>query len=270
MQEAELRRVEEEKERALRLQRKERELREKLLSNLMSKKIEVTHLKRIELNSAPLKAIGGVSHGVTSTSAQSTVARPVQCYQSSISPNESIGPQAKYLNGSFQEVVHINEPKTIINNRNTVSEESSSGVLSCIPVNQQYRSTSENEQKTFKKDLTEQDKCNREPSKGKSHSYRDAHNHHSKEKTERNRHRRDLSSEDEKYKKDRHHHKKYAAKSSSPSQRSLSRERVRERRSFSRGREQDKRGCSHGHKSTSKKQKHQKRSLSNQRNSWSR
>ncbi|XP_060089886.1 A-kinase anchor protein 17A [Heteronotia binoei] len=269
LQEAELRRVEEEKERALRLQRKERELREKLLSNLMSKKIEATHLKRIELNSAPLKAIGGVSHCVISTSAQSTLARPIQCYQSSISPNESISPQLKYLNGSFPEPVHINEPKTGINNKETVSEENSSGVLSCIPVNQQYRNASEYEQKTCKKDLlTEQDKCNREPSKGKSHSYRDMHNHHSKEKTEKNRHKRDLSSEDEKYRKDRHHNKKYAAKSSSPCQRSSSREHARERRSFSRDREQDKRGCSHGHKS--KKQKHQKRSLSNQRNSWSR
>ncbi|KAL8190204.1 UNVERIFIED_CONTAM: A-kinase anchor protein 17A [Gekko kuhli] len=271
LQEAELRRVEEEKERALRLQRKERELREKLLSNLMSKKEEATHLKRIELNSVPLKAIGGVSHCVTSTSAQSTLARPIQCYQSSISLNETISPQMKYLNGSFQEAVHVNEPTTIINNRETVSEESSSGVLSCIPVNQQHRSPSEHEQKTHTKDLlTEQDKCNREPSKGKSQSYRDVHNHHSKEKTEKNRHKRDLSSEDEKHRKDRHHHKKYAAKSSSPCQRSSSREHARERRSFSRDRGQDKRGGSHGHKSTSKKQKHQKRSLSSQRNSWSR
>ncbi|XP_015278547.1 PREDICTED: A-kinase anchor protein 17A [Gekko japonicus] len=254
----------EEKVRLQQLERKERELREKLLSNLMSKKEEATDLKRIELNSDPLKAIGGVSHCVTSTSAQSTLARPIQCYQSSISLNESMSPQLKYLNGSFQEVVHIND-------RETVSEESSSGVLSCIPVNQQCRSTLEHEQKTYKKDLlTEQDKCNREPSKGKSQSYKDVHNHHSKEKTEKNRHRRDLSSEDEKHRKDRHHHKKYAAKSSSPCQRSSSREHARERRSFSRDRGQDKRGGSHGHKSTSKKQKHQKRSLSSQRNSWSR
>lgn len=236
----------------------------------MSKKIEATHLKKIELNSAPLKAAGAVSHCITSTSALFTVARPIQSCPSSISPNASISPQLKHLNGNVQDVVHINEPKTIINNRDTVSEESSSGVLSCIPVNQQYRSTSEQEQKTYKKDLlTEQDKCNREPSKGKSHSYRDVPNHHSKEKTEKNRHRRDLSSEDEKYRKDRHRHKKYAAKSSSPCQRSLSRERARERRSFTREREKDER-CSHGHKSASKKQKHQKRSLSSQRNSWSR
>nr|XP_056717989.1 A-kinase anchor protein 17A [Euleptes europaea] len=271
LQEAELRRVEEEKERALGLQRKERELREKLLSNLMSKKIEATHLERTELNSPPLKAIEGVSHCVTSTSAQSSLARPIQCYPSSISPNESISPQLKHLNGSFHEAVHINEPKTNINKRETVSEESSSGVLSCIPVNQQCKSTSESEQNPYKKELlTEQGKCNREPSKGKSHSSRDVHNHHSREKTEKNRHRRDVSSEDEKYRKDRHHHKKYAAKSNSPCQRSLSREHTRERRSFSSDREQDKRGWSHGHKSTSKKQKHQKRSLSNQRNSWSR
>ncbi|XP_048351045.1 A-kinase anchor protein 17A [Sphaerodactylus townsendi] len=271
LQEAELRRVEEEKERALGLQRKERELREKLLSNLMSKKIEATHLKRIEHNSPPLKVIGGVFHYVTSTSAQSTLARPIQCYQSSISSNESICPQLKCLNGSFHEAVHINEPKTNTNNRETFSEGSSSGVLSCIPVNQQYKSTSEHEQNAYKKDLlTEQGKCNREPSKGKSHSYRDVHNHHSKEKTEKNRHRRDLSSEDEKYRKDGHHHKKYAAKSYSPCQRSLSRGHTRERRSFSSDREQDERGCSQDHKSATKKQKHRKRSLSNQRNSWSR
>ncbi|XP_054831105.1 A-kinase anchor protein 17A [Eublepharis macularius] len=267
LQEAELRRVEEEKERALGLQRKERELREKLLSNLMSKKTETTHLKKIELNSPPLKVI---SHCITSTSAHSLLARPIQLCQSSVPANESIRPQLNYLNGSFHEPVHTNEQK-VNNNRETVSDESSSGVLSCIPVNQQYKAASEPEQDRYKKDLlTEQGKCNREPSKGKSHSYRDVHNHHSKEKNEKNKHRRDLSSEDEKSRKDRHLHKKYAAKSNSPCQRSLSREHARERRSFSSDREPDKRGCSHGHKSTSKKQKHRKRSLSNQRNSWSR
>ncbi|XP_053167021.1 A-kinase anchor protein 17A [Hemicordylus capensis] len=273
LQEAELRRVEEEKERALGLQKKERELREKLLSNLMNKKIEVTHLSKMEpnaLQSAPLKIIVGVSHCITSTSAQSILAKPVQLCQNSRTANESPSPPLKYLNGSLHEEVHINKAKINIGNRTMVSDESSSGVLSCIPANQQHKGTPDHEQ-NFKKDLlSEQGKCNREPSKGKSHSYKDLRNHPSKDKIEKNRHGRGLSSEDEKCRKERRLHKKYSAKSNSPHQRSLSREHPRHRRSYSSDREQDKRGRSHGHKSAGKRHKHRKRSLSNQRSIWSR
>ncbi|XP_062982399.1 A-kinase anchor protein 17A [Elgaria multicarinata webbii] len=274
LQEAELRRVEEEKERALGLQRKERELREKLLSNLMNKKIEATDLKKAEpntLQSTPWKTVAGVPHCITSTSVQSILAKAIQPCQSSIAVNESLGPQLKHLNGTLHEEALISDPKITVINRDTASAESSSGVLSCIPANQQHKSTPDLEQNICKKDvLSEQGKCNREPSKGKSHSCGDMHNHHSKDKIEKNRHKRGLSSEDEKCKKERRPHKKYSTKSSSPHQRSLSRERTRHRQSFSSDSEQDKRGRSHSHKSMGKKQRHRKRSLSNQRSTWRR
>ncbi|XP_034972160.1 A-kinase anchor protein 17A [Zootoca vivipara] len=274
LQEAELRRVEEEKERALGLQRKERELREKLLSNLMNKKVEETHLKKSEANALqpmPLKALVGVPHCIASTSTHSPLAKPMQLCPSGIKANESVSSQPKYLNGSLHEDVLIKDTKINVSNRDTVSGESSSGVLSCIPTNQQHKTTPDREQNTCKKDLlSEQGKCNREPSKGKTRLCRDMGNHHSKDKTEKSRHRRDLSSDDEKCRKERRLHKKYSAKGSSPGPRSLSREYARHRRSLSRDRKEDKRGRSHGHKSTSKKQKHRKRSLSNQRSTWSR
>ncbi|XP_020634383.3 A-kinase anchor protein 17A [Pogona vitticeps] len=274
LQEAELRRVEEEKERALELQRKERELREKLLCNLLNKKMEATHLKKIEpivLQTIPLKPPGGVHPYVISTSPQSTLAKPSHLCQSSTIASETLGSQPKYLNGSLHEEVLIKDPKITISNKGTISGESGSGVLSCIPANQQHKSPPNHEQNCHRKDLlSEPGKCNREPSKGKSHTYRDTQNHHNKDKAEKSRHRRDWSSDDEKGKKERRLHKKYSTKSSSTPQRSSSREHARHRRSFSTDRERDRRGSSHGHKSTGRKQKHQKRSLSSQRNSWSR
>lgn len=275
LHEAELRRVEDEKERALGLQRKERELREKLLSNLRSKKIEVTNLKKIEPPNAPqftpLKTLVDTPHCVTSTSAQSNLARSIQLCQNSVTANESMTLQPEYLNGSLLDDVHIKEHKVDIKIKDMISAENSPCVLSCNPANQQCTSARDHEQNIYKKDLLpEHGKYNRELSKGKSHTCRDAQNHNSKDKTEKSRHRRDLSSEDEKYRKEKRFHKKYSTKSSSPRQRSLSRERARRRRSFSSDREQDKRGCSHDHKDPGKKQKHQKRSLSIQRSTWSR
>lgn len=274
LQAAELRRVEEEKERALGLQRKEKELREKLLSNLIYKRTEVTHLTKMETNApqtAPLETPKRVFHCITSTSEQSISSRPVQLCQNSITVKESMLFQPKYLNGNLEEEIHVKETKTNFSKKVMVSGENSSGILSCIPANQQHKSAPDQEQKAYKKELlSEQGKCNREPSKGKSHSHRDTHNHHSKDKTEKNRHGRGLSSDDEKCRKERHSHKKHSTKSSSPRRRSLSREHSQRRQSYSSDREQDKRGHSHSHKSASKKQKQRKRSLSNQRSTWSR
>lgn len=266
--------MEEEKERALGLQRKEKELREKLLSNLIYKRTEVTHLTKMETNApqtVPLETPKRVFHCITSTSEQSISSRPVQLCQNSITVKESMLFQPKYLNGNLEEEIHVKETKTNFSKKVMVSGENSSGILSCIPANQQHKSAPDQEQKAYKKELlSEQGKCNREPSKGKSHSHRDTHNHHSKDKTEKNRHGRGLSSDDEKCRKERHSHKKHSTKSSSPRRRSLSREHSQRRQSYSSDREQDKRGHSHGHKSASKKQKQRKRSLSNQRSTWSR
>ncbi|KAH0624661.1 hypothetical protein JD844_032341 [Phrynosoma platyrhinos] len=274
LQEAELQRVEEEKERALGLQRKERELREKLLSNLLNKKIEATHLKKsvpTALQCTPLKTHTTFPNSFIPTSVQSILAKPVLLSQSTIAANEHLGPQLKYLNGSLHEDVLIKNPQINFSYRDTVSDESGTSVLSCITANQQHKKSTDHELNIYKKEfITEQGKCNREPNRGRSHSYRETQNHHSKDTIEKSRHRRELSSEDDKCRKERRLHQKYSTKTSSPRHRSSSREHGRHRRSFSRDREQDKRGHSHGHKSTGKGQKHQKRSLSHQKSTWSR
>uniref|UniRef100_J3S4J9 A-kinase anchor protein 17A-like n=1 Tax=Crotalus adamanteus TaxID=8729 RepID=J3S4J9_CROAD len=266
LQEAELRRVEEEKERALGLQRKERELREKLLNNLMSKKMEIIPVKKSDSTVVQFptwKNLASVPHCITSTSEQSILSRPLHICQSSIATNENFL-HPKYLNGSVHEE-GLQDTMININNKDKVSDENNLGVLSSVPANQQHNSTLDHENILYKNSLIEHGKCNREPSKGRSHSYRDSDvcNHQSKNKIEKSRHRKDLSSEDEKCRKDRHPYKKHSRKSSSPHQRSPNLEYTQQRQTFSSNRHQDKRN--HSHKRTGKKQKHLKRSLSNQR-----
>ncbi|XP_044860376.1 A-kinase anchor protein 17A [Mauremys mutica] len=280
LQEAELRRVEEEKERALGLQRKEKELREKLLSNLLSKKTDDTHQSKEETKvsqSGLLKTVVGgpqivSSSCITSTSVQSIMGKPNQVYQREVISNESVNSQSKYLNGNLHKEANVKESKTLnFNSTDSCSDKRSSGVLSCIPANnQQHKSTPSYDQNACRKDLSsEQGKCNREPSKGRSHSCSDTSVDNSKDKKERSKHRRDLSSEDEKYMKERRLHK-YPSKSRSPHRRSLSPDRTQHKRALSTESRQDKKERSHGHKSLSKKRKHRKRSLTKQRSPWSR
>ncbi|KAG6928638.1 A-kinase anchoring protein 17A [Chelydra serpentina] len=279
LQEAELRRVEEEKERALGLQRKEKELREKLLSNLLSKKTDDTHQSKEETmasQSGLLKTVVGgpqivSSSCITSTSVQSIMDKPNQAYQREVISNEGVNSQSKYLNGNLHKEANVKESKKLnFNSTESSSDKRSSGVLSCIPANnQQHKSTPSYDQNACKKDLSsEQGKCNREPSKGRSHSCSDTSIDDSKDKKERSKHRRDLSSQDEKYRKERRLHK-YSSKSRSPHRRSLSPDRTQHKRALSSESRQDKKERSHGHKSLSKKRKHQKR-LNKQRSPWSR
>ncbi|CAM5075332.1 unnamed protein product [Natator depressus] len=279
LQEAELRRVEEEKERALGLQRKEKELREKLLSNLLSKKTDDTHQSKETKasQSGLLKTVVGgpqivSSSCITSTSVQSIMGKPNQAYQREVISNESVNPQSKYLNGNLHKEANVKESNKLnFNSTESSSDKRSSGVLSCIPAsNLQHKSTPSYDQNACRKDLSsEQGKCNKEPSKGRSHSCSDTSVDNSKDKKERSKHRRDLSSQDEKYRKERRLHK-YPSKSRSPHQRSLSPDRTQHKRASSSESRQDKKERSHGHKSLAKKRKHRKRSLNKQRSPWSR
>ncbi|XP_026506306.1 A-kinase anchor protein 17A-like [Terrapene carolina triunguis] len=280
LQEAELRRVEEEKERALGLQRKEKELREKLLSNLLSKKTDDTHQSKEETKASQSGLLKTIVAGpqivssscITSTSVQSIMGKPNQVYQREVISNESVNSQSKYLNGNLHKEANVKESKTLnFNSTESSSDKRSSGVLSCIPANnQQHKSTPSCDQNACRKDLSsEQGKCNREPSKGRSHSCSDTSIDNSKDKKERSKHRRDLSSQDEKYRKERRLHK-YPSKSRSPHRRSLSPDRTQHKRALSSESRQDKKERSHGHKSLGKKRKHRKRSLNKQRSPWSR
>ncbi|CAM2096645.1 A-kinase anchor protein 17A [Caretta caretta] len=280
LQEAELRRVEEEKERALGLQRKEKELREKLLSNLLSKKTDDTHQSKEETKASQsglLKTVVGgpqivSSSCITSTSVQSIMGKPNQAYQRELISNESVNSQSKYLNGNLHKEANVKESNKLnFNSTESSSDKRSSGVLSCIPANNlQHKSTPSYDQNACRKDLSsEQGKCNKEPSKGRSHSRSDTSVDNSKDKKETSKHRRDLSSQDEKCRKERRLHK-YPSKSRSPHQRSLSPDRTQHKRASSSESRQDKKERSHGHKSLAKKRKHRKRSLNKQRSPWSR
>ncbi|XP_034613444.1 A-kinase anchor protein 17A [Trachemys scripta elegans] len=280
LQEAELRRVEEEKERALGLQRKEKELREKLLSNLLSKKTDDTHQSKEETKASQSGLLKTIVAGpqivssscITSTSVQSNMGKPNQVYQREVISTESVNSQSKYLNGNLHKEANVKESKILnFNSTESSSDKRSSGVLSCIPANnQQHKSTPSYDANACRKDLSsEQGKCNREPSKGRSHSCSDTSIDNSKDKKERSKHRRDLSSQDEKYRKESRLHK-YPSKSRSPHRRSLSPDRTPHKRALSVESRQDKKERSHGHKSLGKKRKHRKRSLNKQRSPWSR
>ncbi|XP_006269118.1 A-kinase anchor protein 17A isoform X1 [Alligator mississippiensis] len=276
LQEAELRRVEEEKERALGLQRKEKELRQKLLNNLLSKKMDELQQNKEETKvsqSGFLKTVvGGVpqtlsSSCITSTSGQSVVCKLTQVCQREVVSHESVNSQSKYLNGNLHSEAHVKESKKLnFINIESCSDKKSSGVLSCIPTNnQQHKSMPSQDQNICRKGLhSEQGKCNREPSRGNI----DTNTDDGKDKRERSKTRRDLSNQDEKSSKERRLHK-HSSKSYSPHRRSISPDPTRYKRAFS---SESKRveERSHSRKSLSKKRRHRKRSLSKQRSTWSR
>ncbi|XP_074156341.1 LOW QUALITY PROTEIN: A-kinase anchor protein 17A [Sminthopsis crassicaudata] len=281
LQEAELRRVEEEKERALGLQRKEKELRERLLNILLSKKIDETQQNKEEVvasHSALLQPVIDIiqsvsSSCVTSTSLHSLMGQPTQICQRETLSNQEINFNSKNVNGNLSEEAQCKESKKLnCITSESCSEKKCSSVLSCIPANnQQQKSTSNCDQNISKKDSSfEQDKCNREPSKGKSRSSRDRSTEE-RYKRDRSKHRRDTSKEDERQRKERRLHRRHSYKDYSPHRRSVSPERSRYRRSYSRDR-YSRRDRSRDRRSVGRKRSRRgrSRSLSKHRSTWSR
>ncbi|NXD67534.1 AK17A protein, partial [Eolophus roseicapillus] len=284
LQEAELKRVEEEKERALGLQRKEKELREKLLNNLLSKKMDAINQSKEEAEASQSdvpKTPSGVPHTVsssciTSTSGQAVTSKLASSSQGDIATSESVNAQCKYLNGNIHDKVNVKEgQKFHTTNSERCSQKRSSGVLSCLPVNnQQQKSLSSSDQNTCRKDSRcEQRKHSTEPRRRKSRSCSSINTDESKGKRERNRHRRDDSYQDEKRRKERryyrHSSRSYSPRRShSPRRRSVSPRRSRYRRTRSREHKRDRRERSRSHRSVTRRRRH-RRSLSKQRSTWS-
>ncbi|XP_030332493.1 A-kinase anchor protein 17A [Strigops habroptila] len=284
LQEAELKRVEEEKERALGLQRKEKELREKLLNNLLSKKMDAVNQSKEETEASQSdvpKTPTGVPHTVsssciTSTSGQAVTSKLASSSQGDVATSESVNTQCKYLNGNIHDKVHVKEgQKFHTTNSESCSQKRSSGVLSCLPVNnQQQKSLSSYDQNTCRKDLRcEQGKHSTEPIRRKSRSCSSINTDESKGKRERNRHRRGESYQDEKRRKERryyrHSSRSYSPRRShSPRRRSVSPRRSHYRRTRSRERKRDRRERSRSRRSVSRRRRH-RRSLSKQRSTWS-
>ncbi|XP_014815852.1 PREDICTED: A-kinase anchor protein 17A isoform X1 [Calidris pugnax] len=285
LQEAELKRVEEEKERALGLQRKEKELRVKILNNLLSKKMDAVNQNKEETESSQsevLKAPSDVPHTVsssciTSTSGQAVTGKLAPDCQREVPSPESVNTQCKYLNGNVHDKVHVKEGQKLhTTNSERCSEKRSSGVLSCVPTNNQEQKTlSSHDQNTCRKDSRyEQRKRSAEPRRRKSRSCSSINTDESKDKRERSRHRRDVSYLDEKRRKERryyrHSSRSYSPRRShSPRRRSVSPRRSRYRRTRSNERKRDRRERSHSRRSGSRRQRHRRRSLSKHRSTWS-
>ncbi|NXH76719.1 AK17A protein, partial [Hydrobates tethys] len=285
LQEAELKRVEEEKERALGLQRKEKELREKLLNNLLSKKMDAVNQNKEETEASQSdmpKTPGGVPHTVsssciTSTSGQTVTGKLAPGSQREVASPESANTQCKYLNGNIHDKVHVKEGQKLhTTNPERCSEKRSSGVLSCVPANnQQQKSLSSYDQNTCRKDShCEQGKRSTEPRRKKSRSCSSINTDESKDRRERSRHRRDVSYHDEKRRKERryyrHSSRSYSPRRShSPRRRSVSPRRSCYRRTRSSERKRDRRERSHSRRSVSRRRRHRRRSLSKQRSTWS-
>lgn len=274
LQEAELKRVEEEKERALGLQRKEKELREKLLNNLLSKKMDAVNQNKEETEASQtdmLKSPSAIPHTVsssciTSTSGQAITAKLAPGSQIEVASPESVNTQCKYLNGNIHDKVRVKEGQNLhTTNSERCSDKKGSGVLSCVPAdNQDQKSLSSCDQNTCKKDLLcEQDKRGTEPRRRKSHSCSSINSDESKGRRESSRHRRDVSSRDEKHRKDRryyrHSSRSYSPRRSrSPRRRSASPRRSRYRRTRSRERRRDRRERSRSRRSVSRRRRHRR------------
>ncbi|NXG60709.1 AK17A protein, partial [Hemiprocne comata] len=284
LQEAELKRVEEEKERALGLQRKEKELREKLLNNLLSKKMdevnqskEETEASQSDMPKTPSGPHTVSSSCITSTSGQAVTDKPAPSSQREVASPESVNTQCKYLNGNIHDKVYVKEGQTLHTTNSERCSERSSGVLSCVPTNnQQQRSLPSYDQNTCRKDShCEQDKRSTEPRRRKSRSCGSVNTDESKGKRERSRHRRDVDYRDEKRRKERryyrHSSRSYSPRRShSPRRRSVTPRRSRYRSRRSSERKRDRRERSDSRRSVSRRRRRWRRSLSKQRSTWSR
>ncbi|XP_032536115.1 A-kinase anchor protein 17A isoform X1 [Chiroxiphia lanceolata] len=274
LQEAELKRVEEEKERALGLQRKEKELREKLLNNLLSKKMDAVNQNKEEpeaSHSDILKNPSGVSHTVsssciTSTSGQAVTGKLASGSQIEVASPESVNTQCKYLNGNIHNKVPIKEGQNLHTaNSERCSEKRGSGILSCVPTNNQdQKSLSSCDQNTHRKGShCEQDKRSTEPRRRKSRSCSSINSDDSKGKRGSSRHRRDVSYRDEKRRKERRYYRRSSRsysprRSRSPRRRSVSPRRSRYRRTRSRERRRDRRERSRSRRSVSRRRRHRR------------
>ncbi|XP_008566297.1 PREDICTED: A-kinase anchor protein 17A [Galeopterus variegatus] len=241
LQEAELRRVEEEKERALGLQRKERELRQRLLSILLSKKPDDGRVhdelgaSHAALLQPVLDILQTVSAGcVTATMLQPLAGQPSPSALKETSSHLEADHAPKNVNGSMAEE---SQGSCHAAPDSGSPEKRCPGVLACIPDNNQHpKGLPACDQSILRKDArSEQDKCNREPSKGRGRASGDSLGE-DRHQRERSRARRASSREEGRPRKERRPHKKHSHKDDSPHRRSTSADHPRVRRSHSRDR----------------------------------
>ncbi|XP_047392384.1 A-kinase anchor protein 17A [Sciurus carolinensis] len=274
LQEAELRRVEEEKERALGLQRKERELRERLLSILLSRKADDVRPHE-DLLQPVLDILQTVSGCAGATSLHPPVGQPPGPARETPPRAEADG-APRSVNGSAPEEAPRREgPSTrCLGSAGGSPEKRCPGVLACIPDNnQQPKGVPACDQHVAKKEVrSEQDKCNREPSKGRGRASREGSSEDRRAR-EPSRARRAGSSEDARaQRKERRSHKKRSYKDGSP-RRSTSPRRSRSKDRRGRRERSRERGGSASRKRSRHRRRSQRsrsRSPSRHRSTWNR
>lgn len=246
LQEAELRRVEEEKERALGLQRKERQLRQRLLSILLSKKADGPQAQddlgvaHADLLRPVLDILQTVSAGcLRAASPHLLGAPPAPSAPEEAPPRPDPECAPRSMNGNAAEDAQCRDrqPSRPVAPDDASPEKRCPAVLSCIPNNNQHPKgvPPACEQSAPRKDThSEQDKCNREPSKSRGRTGGDQGSE-DRHKRERSRPGRAGSPEDRRHRKERRSHKKRSHQRDSP-QRSVSPAHARSRRSHSRER----------------------------------
>ncbi|XP_053436078.1 A-kinase anchor protein 17A [Nycticebus coucang] len=281
LQEAELRRVEEEKERALGLQRRERELRERLLTLLLTKRPDdgAMHAElggaHVELLQPVLDILQTVSTGGASALHPLMGGAPAGApRETPAHPEAGCPPQS--VNGGVAEDAPCKEgPGVRCGTLADSSPKRCPSVLACIPDNnQQPKGAPACEQGPPRKDgRSEQDKCNREPSAGRSRAGGDSDE---RQQRERSGTQRAGSRDDTRPQKERRPHKKHEREGSAQ-RRSASPDHARSRRSRSRDRRR--RGRSRGRRASPgrKHSRHRRRaersrsrSPSRHRSTWNR
>ncbi|XP_066213006.1 A-kinase anchor protein 17A-like [Saccopteryx leptura] len=294
LQEAELRRVEEEKERALGLQRKERQLRQRLLSILLSKKADdpqaqdelgAAHADLLQPVLDILQTVSASCVGVASPhllggpppagAPKESPPRP----ETESAPGNMNGNVAEDAEGPDQQPFCPAATAAAASaDDDTSLDKRCPAVLSCIPDNNQQPkgAPAACEQSAPRKDThSEQDKCNREPSRGRASAERGGSA--DRPQRERSRTRRTGSREDRRPRKERRSHKKRSHKDDSPRRRSASPAHARARRSHSRDRSGHReRSREHGGGSSRKRSRHRRSQRSRSgspgrhRSSWDR
>ncbi|XP_069061198.1 A-kinase anchor protein 17A [Pleurodeles waltl] len=246
-QEAELRRVEEEKQRTLSLQRKERELREKLLNNLQKKRKVISQVDEAAFPNCNSVKFGNPVFASepfiydTSTTAQTSAS------QLNLTSSKDIIKNSKVFNG----IAHTDDStKTMKLNYLKIennSQERPLNVHSNFLNSDIWRINTLSTEQSSCKELSSQ----RGNTEGETSSDDGLKRHQSK-------HKREFGSGDEGHRNRRKHHKKHSRRGDSPQQQSLSPPSTLYKRAFSGERKEDKHEKGHNRR----KRSHRKRSLS--------
>lgn len=246
-QEAELRRVEEEKQRTLALQRKERELREKLLNNLQKKRKVISQVDETTIPNCnsmksgnPVLVSESLSY-VTSTSAQTSAS------QLNVMSSQDIIKHSKNVNG----VAHDDDSTKIIQPNDSKNENKSQERHLDV-----HSSVLNSDIWCVNALSMEQSSCKELPSqRGKiegATSFDDELRRH------QSKHKREFGSGDEGRRNGKKHHKKHSRRGGRSLQRSLSPPSTLYKRAYSGEGKEDKHEKGHNHR----KRSNRKRSLS--------